>query len=156
LRALGPVALLNNRVMWLCQCDCGNEITLSSNPLQRGNTKSCGCLKPESIGNAHRTHGMRNTPEYDVWAGMRQRCTNPNHVGYANYGGRGITVCKRWDIFENFIADMGQRPNSNYTIDRIDNNGNYEPGNCQWLKSGDQQKNKRNSRQSPQGMGFNG
>lgn len=89
------------------------------------------------------SHGMTKTPEYRAWASMRQRCANPKSARYDNYGGRGISVCDRWQSFEAFFADMGPRPTSEHSIDRIDNDGNYEPGNCHWATRSEQQQNKR-------------
>ncbi len=123
---------------WWCECDCGKACSLAfSTNLLKGHTKSCGCLaKP---------HGGWRTPEYKAWGSLRHRCSNPNARNYYLYGGRGIRVCDRWASFENFLADMGPRPSSGHSIDRLDVNGNYEPGNCAWRTCSQQQRNKRNS-----------
>ena len=92
-----------------------------------------------------KTHGMWRSPEYNSWAAMKQRCTNPKHIAFNHYGGRGITICERWVKFENFLADMGKRPSSAYSLDRIDTNGNYEPGNCRWATHSQQICNRRGS-----------
>jgi hypothetical protein len=130
--------------LWLCRCDCGTEKAVSSNKLRRGDTVSCGCGKLD--GHLRRTHGAaavgRETREYGIWKAMLQRCNNPNNKDFKFYGGRGITVCDRWSWFENFIADMGPKPEG-YSIERKNNNGNYEPDNCKWATHSEQMKNKR-------------
>lgn len=123
---------------WLCQCDCGNQIIVNGAQLRRGHTRSCKCLHRET----HSKHGQHRTGAYNSWINMRQRCTNPNNPGYHWWGGRGITICERWQIFENFFADMGPKP-PGYTIERINNDGNYEPSNCIWIPNSDQWKNTR-------------
>jgi AP2 domain len=123
------------------KCDCGKicEVRLS-HLTKKQPTESCGCLQRETLGNLRRTHGMSNTPTYKVWSGMVKRCENPNDKNYPNYGGRGITVCS----FETFLAAVGERPSANHEIDRIDNNGNYEPGNMRWIDDrGAQMRNRR-------------
>jgi hypothetical protein len=128
---------------WLCQCDCGQQHITGLTSLRTGSTSSCGCLAAE--GN-NATHGAaRNgklTPEYMSWKGMRARCQYKKHKDYKSYGGRGITVCERWSKFENFLADMGERP-PGYSIERIDVNGHYEPANCTWIPMSDQPKTRR-------------
>ena len=131
-----------NRVAWTCHCDCGNSAVVLGEQLRAGKTTSCGCFKnsPES---KHRTHGKSKTPEFRIWAGMIQRCTNPNVEAYPDYGGRGIVVSERWQSFENFLADMGQRPSRQHSIERKDVNGNYCPENCVWATQSMQSKNQR-------------
>lgn len=128
---------------WLCQCDCGNQKIIRLSSLRGGESLSCGCRKKESMHAL--THGMSYTPEYRVWTNMKARCLDTNHQAYHNYGARGIKVCERWLTFENFIADMGLR-HPGTTLERIDNNGNYEPLNCCWATRSHQNSNKRSGR----------
>lgn len=129
---------------WECRCDCGATRVVYSQSLRSGATLSCGCLNKE-INSASAKHGMAGTREYKAWAGMVQRCTNPKNAKWPRYGGRGITVCERWLSFENFRADMGARPEG-MTIDRKNNGGNYEPGNCRWATQKQQGNNRGNNR----------
>lgn len=139
--------------LWLCRCDCGGEALVTGNDLREARTSSCGCLRAESArrcgaladGTANIKHrGTLDHPaEYHVWKTMRQRCMNPRNQDFAEYGGRGITVCERWNDFANFIADIGQRPSSKHSIDRKNNQGNYEPSNCQWATATEQANNRR-------------
>jgi hypothetical protein len=136
---------------FLCRCDCGNIVKKSSRVLsdvERQSTKSCGCLRHDVsrkhlLGNTFfKKHGASNTQIYYVWKSMKDRCFRQKCKDYPYYGGRGITVCDRWLKFENFLADMGERPDGT-SIDRIDNDGNYEPSNCRWATWSEQMKNKR-------------
>jgi len=125
--------------LWDCRCVCGQQAVVDSLKLRAGHTKSCGCKR----GGNGKTHGMsRDSKTYRSWKEMRQRCSNPNTTQWKWYGGRGITVCKRWEKFENFIADMGERPDGK-TLDRIDSDGNYEPSNCKWSTPKEQAKTNR-------------
>ena len=143
---LERVHLTPRRTHWRCQCDCGATTLVMMASLTSGATISCGCYGRSIIGNRSRTHGQSGTPEYQVWAQMRQRCGNPKDHSYANYGGRGITVCDRWHTFAHFFADMGRRPGPKYTLDRIDNARGYEPGNCRWTTYSVQLRNTRQNR----------
>lgn len=125
-------------VTWKCKCDCGSEVIVSGNHLRSGHTKSCGCLAKElkskrALGKNHPNykHGGAGTPEYITWWGMMARCYRPDSSSYKYYGAKGIIVCERWHCFEHFLKDMGRRPEG-LTLDRENQNGDYEPSNCRW------------------------
>jgi len=129
-------------VMWLCLCDCGEQTRARGCDVSSGRIVSCGCYGRRARREAATTHGKSGTPEYFVWNSMRMRCEYPRTPEYPNYGGRGITVCDRWRDFVNFFEDMGECP-PGHSLDRINNDGNYEPGNCRWATAFEQNRNKR-------------
>lgn len=135
---------MHGNAKWLCRCECGNESTPLGQALRSGATHSCGCLAVEKA-SANKTHGASHTAAYKAWFGMLQRCTNPNNGKWHRYGGRGIAVCDRWLSYENFLADMGPRPAA-MTLDRRENDGNYEPSNCRWATQKQQGNNRGNNR----------
>lgn len=138
------------RSSWVCLCDCGRESVVFASGLTLGKVKSCGCKtleKLKGMSEANVTHGMSKSPEFRAWTNIKRRCTKVNNPNYKDYGGRGITMAPCWlNSFENFYAYVGNRPTPQHSIERIKNDGNYEPGNVKWATISEQSRNKRSTR----------
>lgn len=138
-----------NHHKWLVRCVCGNEFVINKNRLMNGETFTCGCIstirRARPVNHGHSIKGFV-TSEYRSWCAMRARCLKENHPSYKDYGGRGITVCQEWMDFEVFLKDMGRKPSPKYSIDRINNDGNYEPSNCRWATAKQQANNRKRNK----------
>lgn len=144
--AVSPIKREGDRnYYWECRCDCGNTVTVNGYNLRSGNTQSCGCFQKEKSIKISTTHGLRRSPLYHIWSHIKDRCFNKNNPRYKDYGGRGITVCDRWLDFKNFHDDMFPTWKRGLSIDRINNDGNYGPGNCRWATNKDQNNNRRDN-----------
>jgi hypothetical protein len=149
--AMGPVGQRKTtEVLWLCQCDCGNQATARASLLANGTTRSCGCLAREGVSGRNRKHGFYGTHIYKVWQGMKGRCSDFDSDHYASYGGRGIRVCAEWvasfQSFYSHVSGLEHFGDDGYTLDRIDVDGHYEPGNVRWATANEQGRNKRSNR----------
>ena len=139
-------AIKKGKYRWvMCRCDCGTVREFRIDYLNNGTSTSCGCRQRELARDRLTTHNMSESMEYESWSRMKNRCNNVYSKDFEMYGGRGIKVCERWNKFENFYADMGARPSPKHSLERIDNDGNYEPDNCKWATIEEQNNNKRNN-----------
>ena len=150
LTVIGVTKTAGGSRILVCRCDCGNETTVTTGSLRSGNKKSCGCAAIAILKARHKREDdargrptRRNDGRFAIWSKMKDRCTNRNSKDWGNYGGRGISVCERWNSFDLFAQDVGPRPSQKHSIDRIDTNGNYEPTNVRWSTALGQGRNKR-------------
>lgn len=141
LTVLGKSSKKDSRLEWQCCCVCGQIVIVAARHLKSGSTKSCGCLRRKRMADINYKHGATNTPTFNIWLGMMNRCYGATTGGFKKYGAKGIGVCPEWHDFQKFLNDMGERP-SGMTIDRIDNSQGYYPSNCRWLTNRQQQNNK--------------
>lgn len=134
------------RTAWFCKCDCGTETSVFTSHLVSGRSVSCGCYKSEVTSQALKTHGLTDSDEHRIWCLMKSRCNNTANPSYPDYGGRGITVCDKWNDFVNFYSDMGPRPSKQHSIGRIENDKGYSPDNCRWETPKQQANNTRRNK----------
>lgn len=132
------VRVSNGKRLWLCACRCGGSKSADASALVSGRVTSCGCAKSK--------HGRSGSPTYHVWHSMKRRCYDPNREGFHRYGGRGLTYCARWEKFENFLKDMGEKPSRSCSLERIDNNKGYTPSNCRWATAKEQARNRSDNK----------
>lgn len=141
---IGRAEYSNGKPYWICRCDCGTTKTIRGSSLKCGDSVSCGCFAERLKYKYKGTGTGIDSPEYGSWSGMIQRCTNKNAPGYKNYGGRGISICQEWiNSFLQFYHSVGPRPSPNHSLDRVNNDGNYEPGNVRWATRKEQNRNTR-------------
>lgn len=141
---IGAKSESSRQYRWKCACDCGVNLEIFGSNIKRGMTTSCGCLQKEKAGTYNTTHGKSGTKIHKTWKGIKQRCLNPKNPNFPDYGGRGITICDSWkNSFEEFYKFMGEPPSPDHSIDRIDNDKGYEPGNVRWETNLEQVRNRR-------------
>lgn len=134
------------RPHWVCKCDCGNMHIASASNLQQGGVRSCGCLSKDGTRKGNYSHGLHGTAIFNTWKNMMSRCYDTSDASYIRYGGRGISVCREWHDIKKFVADVGHRPRSDLTLDRVNNDGNYELTNVRWATQLQQSNNRRSNR----------